>query len=207
MARYDAALFDLLTALLDSWSLFDVVAGTAERGFEWRKAYLRRCYATGAYIRIEQIAIDSARDVGLPETHGRDLIARWDELSPWPEAREVLASLAGRGVRLGIVTNCSEALGRRAAALVGVPFAAVTTAERAGFYKPDPRTYRAALDALGAASERTLFVAGSPGDVGGAAGAGMDVFWHNRRGLPLPPGSPQPIAEERSLHRLLEVVR
>lgn len=206
MARYDAALFDLLTALLDSWSLFDAIAGSPERGFEWRKAYLRRCYATGAYIPIEQIAIDSARDVGLREADGRNLIARWDELSPWPEAREVLSKLLERGLRLGIVTNCSEALGRRAAALVGVPFAAVTTAERAGFYKPDPRTYRAALDALGAAPGRTLFVAGSPGDVAGATGAGMRVFWHNRRGLPLPKDSPRPLAEERSLHRLLEVV-
>jgi 2-haloacid dehalogenase len=204
MPRYDAALFDLLTALLDSWSLFDAVAG--ESGFAWRKAYLRRCYSAGAYVPIEQIAIDSARDAGLPESHGSELIARWDELAPWPEARETLEAL-GKQVRLGIVTNCSEALGRRAAALLGVPFAAITTAERAGFYKPDLRTYRAALEALGTAPARTLFVAGSPGDVGGASAAGMDVFWHNRRGLPLPAGSPQPLAEERSLRPLLEVVR
>jgi 2-haloacid dehalogenase len=206
MPRYEAALFDLLTALLDSWSLFNAVAGGEESGLQWRKAYLRHAYATGAYVDYAQIARDSARDVGLPEALADELVRRWDELSPWPEAREVLAEL-GMRVRLGIVTNCSEALGRRAAGLLGVPFAAVTTAERAGFYKPDPRTYRAALDALGTEPGRTLFVAGSPGDVAGASSAGMDVFWHNRRGLALPASSPRPLAEERSLRPLLEVIR
>ena len=204
MPRYDAALFDLLTALLDSWSLFNAVAGSEETGIQWRKAYLRHAYATGAYVDYVQIARDSARDVGLPESVADALVSRWDELSPWPEAREVLGAL---GVRLGIVTNCSEALGHRAANRVGVPFAAVTTAERAGYYKPDLRTYRAALDALGTAPARTLFVAGSPGDVAGASAAGMDVFWHNRRGLALPASSPRPLAEERSLRPLLEVIR
>jgi 2-haloacid dehalogenase len=206
MPRYDAALFDLLSALLDSWSLFNTVAGSEESGLQWRKAYLRHAYATGAYVDYAQIACDSAREVGLPETLADELVRRWDELSPWPEAREVLAQLGTR-VRLGIVTNCSEVLGRRAAGLVGVPFAAVTTAERAGFYKPDPRTYRAALEALGTPPSRTLFVAGSPGDVAGASGAGMDVFWHNRRGLALPASSPRPLREERSLRPLLEVIR
>jgi 2-haloacid dehalogenase len=206
MPRYDAALFDLLTALLDSWSLFNAVAGSEESGLQWRKAYLRHAYATGAYVDYAQIARDSAREVGLPKTAADGLVRRWDELAPWPEAREVLRALSAR-LRLGIVTNCSQALGLRAADLVGVPFAAVTTAERAGFYKPDPRTYRAALDALGTVAARTLFVAGSPGDVAGASAAGMDVFWHNRRGLALPASSPRPLAEERSLRRLLEVIR
>jgi 2-haloacid dehalogenase len=204
MPRYDAALFDLLTALLDSWSLFNAVAGSEEMGLQWRKAYLRHAYATGAYVDYALIARDSAREVGLPESVADTLVSRWDELQPWAEAREVLGAL---GVRLGIVTNCSEALGHRAANRVGVPFAAVTTAERAGYYKPDPRTYRAALDALGTAPERTLFVAGSPGDVAGASAAGMHVYWHNRRGLALPASSPRPLAEERSLRKLLEVIR
>ena len=50
---------------------------------------------------------------------------------------------------LGVVTNCSEALGRLAASRVPVPFRVVVTAERAGRYKPDPQPYRFALDELG----------------------------------------------------------
>ena len=62
----------------------------------------------------------------------------------------------------------------------------VMTAEQAGAYKPDPRPYRAALAAIGMDAKRVLFVAGSAHDVGGAKRAGMDVYWANRLGAPLP---------------------
>jgi len=53
--RFDAVLFDLLTALLDSWTLWNNVAGNAEDGRQWRTAYLRR---TGTEIspRARQVA-------------------------------------------------------------------------------------------------------------------------------------------------------
>jgi 2-haloacid dehalogenase len=203
--RYQAVLFDLLTALLDSWSLFNAVAGDEERGLAWRKAYLRRTYAAGAYVPFERLVRDSAHDVALPDTMAAQLLRRWDELQAWPEAAEVLRRLS-RSVRLGVVTNCSEKLGARAAARVGVPFAALVTAERAGFYKPELRTYQLALEEIGAPPGRTLFVAGSPGDVQGAASAGMDVYWHNRRRLPLARGAPSPLAQRRTLRPLLRFV-
>jgi 2-haloacid dehalogenase len=34
--RFDAVLFDLLTALLDSWTLWNKVAGSAKDGGNWR---------------------------------------------------------------------------------------------------------------------------------------------------------------------------
>lgn len=37
--RYDVVLFDLLTGLLDSWTLWNRVAGSAEDGRRWRMAY------------------------------------------------------------------------------------------------------------------------------------------------------------------------
>jgi 2-haloalkanoic acid dehalogenase type II len=205
MPRYQAVIFDLLTALIDSWSLFNSIAGGEERGVEWRKAYLRRLYATGVYVPFAGVVEGSARDVGLPVSAASDLLARWGELRPWPEAREVLSQLVTR-MPLGVLTNCSQDLGARAAASIGVPFTAVATAEGAGFYKPDPRTYRFALAKMGAAPEQTLFVAGSAGDVPGASAVGLDVYWHNRRGLPLAPGAPRPLAEERSLVPLLRLV-
>ncbi|HEX3411171.1 MAG TPA: hypothetical protein VHT00_05580, partial [Stellaceae bacterium] len=46
---FDAVLFDLLTALLDSWTLWNIIAGSLEDGRKWRAAYLRLTYETGAY--------------------------------------------------------------------------------------------------------------------------------------------------------------
>lgn len=122
-------------------------------------------------------------------------------MQPWPEVPEVLAGL--RGVyRLGVVTNCSEALGRAAAARTGVAFDTIVTAERAGFYKPHPQPYRLALEELGVAAEECLFVAGSAYDLFGAAGVGIPVYWHDRIGMPMPPGAPAPLARHDSLFSL-----
>ena len=179
--RYDAVVFDLLTALIDSWTLWNAVAGSAEDGLKWRRRYLEITYGCGAYRPYESLVREAARDVGLPQTVGDELERRWAELAPWPEARAVLAKLPAP---LAVATNCSVRLGERAAARVGVPFKVVVTAESAGFYKPRPEPYRAVLAALGTAPERTLFVAGSAADVPGAKGVGIAVYWHNRIGLP-----------------------
>lgn len=178
-------LFDLLSALIDSWSLWDDIAGDRRQGRAWRMDYLRRTYVAGAYVPYLGLVSDSAAAVGLPRACAAALEARWDELRPWPEAGRALRKLARTAV-LGVATNCSDTLGRRAAAKVGAPFAAVVTAESAGCYKPCRRIYAMGAEALGARPEDVLFVAGSPFDVAGAADAQMQVAWHNRTGIDEP---------------------
>ena len=182
--RYDAVAFDLLTALIDSWTLWNRAAGTEAEGMRWRRAYLRLTYGCGAYRAYEDLVREAAVEAGLGPDAPERLTATWDDLAPWPEASGILARLAARGVPLGVATNCSVALGTRAAARLGVRFASLVTAEAAGFYKPRPEPYRAMLAGLGTDPARTLFVAGSPADIPGASGVGMPVFWHNRAGLP-----------------------
>jgi 2-haloacid dehalogenase len=200
--RFDAVLFDLLTALLDSWSLWDAVAGGAEAGRRWRAEYLRITYRTGAYRPYEDLVAEAAEAVGLPRRVADALGDRYGELRPWPGVTETLQALAGRSVRLGVVTNCSERLGRIAAGCVGVPFDTVVTAERAGFYKPDPRPYRLGLTDLGVAPERCLFVAGSAYDLFGTARVGLPTYWHDRVGMAAPDGAPPPLAHETTLEPL-----
>ena len=180
--RPKVVLFDLLSALLDSWSLWDDIAGGEGPGRTWRFEYLQRTYAAGAYVPYLDLVADSAEAVGMPRGCASRLAARWDELVPWPGAGSVLRGLA-RDWPLGVVTNCSDELGRRAAALVGAPFRTVVTAESAGFYKPDTRIYSAGAQAMGVRPDEVLFVAGSPFDVEGADAAGMAVAWHNPLGI------------------------
>jgi 2-haloacid dehalogenase len=198
--RYDAVLFDLLSALLDSWSLWDDVAGDEATGRRWRHRYLAITYATGDYVPYDELVARAAAEEGLGPVLPRELVRRWDELAPWPEAPAVVAALAEQ-VRVGVVTNCSVPLGRRAAARVGVPFDVVVTAEEAGAYKPRPAPYLRAVEALGLPRDRVLFVAGSRYDLAGASGAGLDVWWHNRVGLEGDPEHP-PVAEHPTLDPL-----
>ena len=182
MTRYDAIGFDLLTALLDTWSTWKAVAGDDALGMRWHAAS-QAMLRGRAYRPFEDVVRDSAREVGVSAERAEEMLRRWGDFAPWPDTPGVLAKLNGR--RRFIVTNCSDALGKRAAARAG-EFELVMTAERAGAYKPDPRPYRAALDALGLDAARVLFVAGSAHDVGGASRIGMDVYWANRGGVPAP---------------------
>ncbi len=204
--RFDAVIFDLLTALLDSWTVWNRAAGTDADGMRWRREYLRLTYGCGPYRPYEELVAEAARNVGLAQSHADGLAASWTELLPWPEAASVLGALAQRGIPLGTATNCSRVLGHQAAGCARIPFAAVVTAEEAGFYKPRPEPYRAVLQRLGTDPSRTLFVAGSPADVPGAMGVGMPVFWHNRAGLPSLPGDARPLLVADTLHPLLDLV-
>lgn len=202
MTQGDVVLFDLLTALLDSWSVWDRAAGSVDAGRRWRAKYLELTYGCGAYRPYETLVLEAAEATGLSAAHAQALETAWDTLQPWDDAREVLGVL-GKRFRLGVVTNCSERLGRRAAQAVGVPFDVVVTSERAGFYKPNPVPYRVALDDLGVGPERVTFVAGSGFDLIGTAACGLRTLWHNRAGLTKPPQAPPPLAERRTLRELL----
>lgn len=201
MPRFDAVGFDLLTALLRTWPLWEEVAGDEAAGRRWHAAsqsLLRGC----AYYPFEDNLRQAAAQAGLAPQRPDELIRRWGDFAPWPDTPGVIAALTG--VRTFIVTNCSVLLGLRAAERAGT-FDLVMTAERAGAYKPDPRAYRAALDALGLVPERVLFVAGSAHDVGGATRVGMQVYWANRGAVP-PPADATALREEPDLRGLLEVI-
>ena len=202
--RYDAVLFDLLTALIDSWTLWNEIAGSEEGGLRWQQRYLALTYQAGAYVPYEELVARAAVETALGDACAEALLRRWGELPPWPETHAVVGALARR-VPLGIVTNCSRRLGLIAAARAGGQFATVVTAQDVGYYKPRPETYRAALAALKGDPGRTLFVAGSPADVPGARNAGMTVYWHNRIGLK-PLDDVAPDFTETTLHRLLDLV-
>ncbi|RQO39692.1 haloacid dehalogenase [Variovorax sp. KBW07] len=186
-----AVLFDLLTALLDSWTVWNAAAGSEEKGRAWRAEYLRLTYGCGAYVPYEQLVKDAARNTGMADSAPDALEAQWDTLPVWDGARELLAALKPH-CKLAVVTNCSRRLGHRAAARLGIDWDVVVTSEEAGFYKPDPRPYRAALDQLGVKAEDAAFVAGSGYDMFGTSVVGLRTYWHNRVGLALPQGAPSP---------------
>ena len=199
--RYDAVGFDLLTALLDTWSLFADVAGGRDLGMRWHAAS-QSLLRGKRYRPFEDILREAADGVGIEGAKANELVARWGQSTPWPDVPGVLPHL--NSYTRFIVTNCSERLGALAAARLG-QFDLVMTAERAGAYKPDPRPYRAALDALTLHRKRVLFVAGSAHDVGGATRAGMDVYWANRGRVPAPTDG-KALREEEDLRGLIDVL-
>lgn len=207
--RPKAIIFDLLTALLDSWSLWDssTPSGTAEEGRAWRGRYLQITFGAGPYAPYEDLVRQAAQDVGLPASAPEHLLGSWEKVQAWPEVPHVLQLLKARGYKLGVVTNCSTRLGHIAAGRVSPDageqvFDAVITAEESGFYKPVVQAYRAILDRMCVEPGDALFVAGSAGDVEGATNAGMRVVWHNKVGLARA-GNAVPLKEAKTLEDVL----
>jgi 2-haloacid dehalogenase len=200
--QYDAVLFDLLTALLDSWTIWTEVAGDPDLGHRWRGEYLSRTYGAGPYRPYESLVAEAAQAQGLDPLLADQLADRWDEIQPWEEAIGVLRALSSAGLKLGVVTNCSERLGRLAANRLRVPLDVVITAEAAGAYKPRKEPYAMAIQHLGIPAERVLFVAGSRYDIPGAGALGMPVWWHNRVHMDLG-DLPAPLAEHDRLTPLV----
>jgi 2-haloalkanoic acid dehalogenase type II len=198
---YAAVGFDLLTALLDTWSLWSNVAGDHDLGMRWHGAS-QALLRGQRYRPFEDIVRESASEVGVDPKRASELLRRWGEFEPWPDVLPVLERLSG--TRRFIVTNCSRKLGRLAAFRAG-RFELVVTAEEAGAYKPDPLPYRMALERLALDPAEVLFVAGSAHDVGGAARVGMDVYWANRGGAPAPTDGTA-VREEPDFRGLLEAV-
>ena len=77
--RFDAVVFDLLTALLNSWALWNRIAESEERGREWRAAYLRRTYLAGRSRPYETLVAEAATEVGLSSEFAGPLAARYHE--------------------------------------------------------------------------------------------------------------------------------
>ena len=196
-----AILFDLLTALLDSWTLWNESAGSPDEGRTWRAEYLKLTYDRGAYVDYETLVRQAADHVGLPRSAPDALTRNWRNLKPWSGVKEALEKLQPH-CKLAVVTNCSIALGRQAASNVPIHWDLVLTAEEAGFYKPNARPYLLALDKLGVTAKEAAFVAGSSYDMLGTAPIGLRTYWHNRIGLAPVAGSAAPDIESPTLEAL-----
>jgi len=153
---YRAVGFDLLTALLDTWTLWSNVAGDRALGMRWHGAS-QELLRGKRYRPFEDIVRESAREVGVDAKRASELLTRWGEFEPWPDVGPVLERLDG--TKRFIVTNCSRKLGHLAACKAG-RFELVVTAEEAGAYKPDPLPHRLALDRHGLAPPDVLLAAG-----------------------------------------------
>jgi 2-haloalkanoic acid dehalogenase type II len=197
-----AVLFDLLTALIDSWTLWNEVAGSEQAGRAWRAEYLRLTYGCGIYVPYEQLVRDAARATDLADSAAETLEGRWLELPVWSGAQAALDALQGR-TKLAVVTNCSVRLGDLAARRLATRWDCVVTAEEAGCYKPNPRPYRLALERLGVTPTEAAFVAGSGYDLFGTSAVGLRTYWHNRVGLARPDGAPAAALERPTLDDLV----
>ena len=184
--RPDGVLLDLLMAVMDSVAVWSAAAGDERRGLAWRDATTARMTAARRYVPYEELAAAAARDADVPSHAVVTLVDAWRWMEPRPDA----GVLHGLPTRYAFVTNCSARLAAIAAGRSRLEPSFVLSAEDAGWYKPDRRTYLEACRRLGTSPQRTLFVAGSVYDADGAAMAGLRTVLVERRGDQPRPAAP-----------------
>jgi 2-haloacid dehalogenase len=102
----------------------------------------------------------------------------------WPafaDSPDALAALATR-FRLGVITNCDDALFALSNARLGVEFDWIVTAQQARSYKPSPANFELAFTTIDVPRARILHVAQSLfHDHVPAKALGMSTVWVDRR--------------------------
>ena len=107
-------------------------------------------------------------------------------LKPWPDALPALRSLQKAGIRLVLLSNFTQPMleaNIKSSGLQGI-FEQSLSTDKLKTYKPDPRSYQMAMDALGLQRDEILFVAFAGWDAAGTKAFGYRTLWVNRLNLP-----------------------
>jgi putative hydrolase of the HAD superfamily len=160
-------------------------------------------YASGAYEQRESgpiaLALSSVHDSLGVESADVDELIGWrvevarQAVVPDDGVLETLEKLRGRGIRVGLISNCTEDVALVWAESQFAPlFDVAVLSATAGYMKPDPRIYEQACEGLGVDPSDTLFVGdGANDELRGARDVGMtpvlihregeDPYWENLR--------------------------
>ena len=109
---------------------------------------------------------------GLPEEVMRDLNLAWHRLDAWPDVPAALIRLKTR-YRIAPCSNGNISLGVDLARRNKFSWDAIFGSEIAGDFKPKPRVYLAACEALDLAPEQCMMVAAHSSDLKAATATGM----------------------------------
>jgi 2-haloacid dehalogenase len=190
----------------DAFPIFDPrpVVGLAETLFPGKGTELANAWRTrqfeyqwlralsGHYTDFRQTTEDALVFAGkllqlevTPQERSQ-LMEAYLALRVWPDVPPALNALHEAGIRLAFLSNMTRAMldtGIRNAGLHGM-FEQVLSTDQIRTYKPDPRAYRMAVDALQLPRKEIIFAAFAGWDASGAKWFGYPTFWVNRLGLP-----------------------
>lgn len=143
-----------------------------------------RAFWTGVYTKLlGELGVDDPGAIHANYLY--DEFTKPEHYALFPDALPALRELAATGYTLGIVSNFEEWLTTLLERLDVLPLMSVIVVSgREGIEKPDPKIFRIALDKLGAAPERAVYVGDNPRiDVEPAIELGMGAVLVDRRGV------------------------
>jgi 2-haloacid dehalogenase len=126
-------------------------------------------------------------------------------MKAWPDVPQALDTLNQSGIRLALLSNMTSKMlaANLESAGLDQTFEAVLSTDAVQAYKPAPRAYMMAVDALGLKREEILFAPFAGWDAAGAKWFGYPTFWVNRLDLPVERLGVTPDAAGRDLSDLV----
>ncbi|WP_033322890.1 haloacid dehalogenase type II [Actinomadura atramentaria] len=109
----------------------------------------------------------------LGDAERAELVRAWHRLPVWPDVVAGLDRLHEGSALVGTLSNGGVGALARLARRAGLRFDCVLSAELARSFKPDPRVYRMAVDALGTTPDRVVLAACHPDDLAAAVAVGL----------------------------------
>ena len=130
-------------------------------------------------------AADALRISLTPRQAGK-IMDGYLNLKAWPEAPAALEALKAEGLRLAFLSNFTPRMLEASIESAGLEgtFEQALSTDAVRTFKPDPRAYRVAIEALSTPRDRILFVPFAGWDAAGAKWFGYETFWVNRLGTP-----------------------
>jgi putative hydrolase of the HAD superfamily len=189
--KYQAVIFDLFGTLVPNFSAREyraviqrmaVVLAAPEEEFwlAWKAAFNQRVLGIPPDLESQIAAV--CRQLGRVVDQDRVRQAarirsayEKETIAPRPDAVPTLTALRSRGLKLGLISDCSSEVPAIWAATPLAPFFTTPVFSCvAGLRKPDPRIYRLALQQLAVEAEYCLYIGdGSSRELPGAAQVGL----------------------------------
>jgi 2-haloacid dehalogenase len=199
MRRVTACVFDMYGTLLDLDSAIaphERALGAAGPAFLalWRAKQLEYTWLRtlmGRHADFLQVTRDAL--AYAMEAHGLDgtaleaaLLDSFRHLSAFPDAVPTLGALRDAGIRTAVLSNGTPPMLDEALESAGLAplLDAAFSVEPMGRFKPSPPVYTCLTASLDVLPHEILFVSANAWDAAGAANAGLDAAWINRRGVP-----------------------
>ena len=193
MAIAQAFVFDAYGTLFDVHSvvtaLKTITADAEALSLLWRTKQLEYTWLRslmGRYVDFWTVTDEALRfalkraGVWITPAQHATLLNAYLQLAAYPDIPAMLAGLAPRPCV--ILSNGSPRMLAAAVASSGLAgrFAHILSVDCVKVYKPDPRVYELAPQALGLPQEAIVFVSSNAFDVMGAKAYGFQVAWINR---------------------------
>lgn len=159
----------------------------------WRRKQLEISFRLTAMGRYEDFEWCTRRALTYALAHAGHqlsastqdlLIARYDDLDPFPDAAPGLARLRAEGYVLAVFSNGTAAMLAAVLAATGLRehFDEVISVNEVRAFKPSPLTYHHAAKRLDRAPSDVRLISSNPFDIIGAEAAGLRAAWVARTG-------------------------